>query len=117
MKTLVKVLLVFVVVFLFISGRLFPPVKISFRPSLIEGKVLVLENKGDRALRCTVRAFGDSSNGDGIDSLKHSLVLKPFSKKGIGMLECGWCFVNGEYGWVSASGSLLPKIFFVSEEE
>lgn len=82
-----------------------PPLALSFRASLISGKVLIVTNtSSSHILECTMRASNPKSN----QSITYSFRINPNAVCEIGMLEANWIFEPRESVEVHATGYLLP---------
>ncbi len=103
----ILVAIVVLVLILIFTGTypLTPPVRISFRPSMLEGKVLQVTNtsRGD-TLQCTMSV----SNSRSKESNTYSFRLPPGYRQEIGILEANWRFDKGETVSVRASGYAFP---------
>ena len=77
------------------------PLKVSFRDSLLSGKVLQVRNTSDSAhLYCKVRAKNYTEGS----KASYSFTLGPRDMKEVGLLEMDWAFNTGESVTIEVEG-------------
>lgn len=82
-----------------------PPVKVTFRDSLVIGKVLQVRNTSSgEMLNCNLRVSNKKSN----QRSSYTFRVSPNSMHEIGLLEMGWTFEPGETCTIDVDRYVLP---------
>lgn len=91
-------------------GKPAAPLRISWRPSLLDpdGLVLQVTNTSDHSLSCRLIAKNKTLN----EAIVYTFELGPRDATEIGILEAGWSFRTGERVWIQVKG-FATKSFYV----
>lgn len=84
---------------------LIPPVEVTFRDSLITGKVLQVRNtSAGETLNCNLRV----SNKEKMQRGSYTFRVSPGSMHEIGLMEMGWSFEPGETYTIDVERYVIP---------
>ena len=95
MKTVARLIPVFLCLLLATSCLQSAPIKVTFRESLLDkmfeksGVVIKVHNLSDKSLSCYLFVQGSG------ESAGHAFKLEPHANTELGMLEMGWNFQRG----------------------